>query len=134
MYSWAWRSGLLRLKRHDGGMRHLLPLVLILPLAACDGPAIVATAGVNIAALTLAGRTVPDMAVSAVTGRDCSVVRLDRGMTYCGPEAGAEAPVAFCTRSLGAADCWEQPVRGYRGVADAPVARADAGRRWHNLW
>ena len=119
-------------------MRRFIPLVLILPLAACDGPAIVATAGVNIAALTLAGRTVPDMAVSAVTGRDCSVVRLDRGQPYCGPVEGAAAPPApFCTRSLGAADCWVTPPAAspaHRGVADAPAAGPEAGTRWHNLW
>ena len=119
-------------------MRRLIPLVLILPLAACDGPAIVATAGVNIAALTLAGRTVPDMAVSAVTGRDCSLVRLDRGQPYCGPEeTAAAAPAPFCTRSLGAADCWLAPpvaTPAYRSVADAPRAAPQAGVRWHNLW
>ena len=119
-------------------MRRFIPLVLILPLAACDGPAIVATAGVNIAALTLAGRTVPDMAVSAVTGRDCSVVRLDRGQPYCGPVEGAAAPPApFCPRSLGAADCWVTPPAAspaHRGVADAPAAGPEAGTRWHNLW
>ena len=115
-------------------MRAFIPLVLILPLAACDGPAIVATAGVNVAALTLAGRTVPDMAVSAVTGRDCSVVRLDRGQPYCGPVDQAPAAAPFCTRSLGAADCWTVAPPGQRGIADAPAAGPDAGRRWHNLW
>lgn len=115
----------------------MIPLLLILPLTACDGPAIVATAGVNVAALVLAGRTVPDMAVSAVTGRDCSVVRLDRGQPYCGPAEAAAPPAPFCTRSLGAADCWTvAPVATppHRGVADASAAGPEAGTRWHNLW
>lgn len=48
------------------------------------------------------------MGVSAVTGRDCSMVRLDRGQTYCAGRQLAQT-VPFCTRSLGVADCWASP-------------------------
>jgi hypothetical protein len=80
-----------------------------------------AIAGVNIASIATFGRAVPDLAVSAVSGRDCSVVRLDQGKSYC---AAAEPPPAapeYCTRSLGVVDCWAGPqffVAPARGVAD----------------
>ena len=82
-----------------GPMRPLLPALLLLPLAACDGPAAVATLGVNVVSLAVTGRTVPDIAVSAVTGRDCSVTRLDRRLSYCAPSLEPPSPPPFCTRS-----------------------------------
>lgn len=100
-------------------MRALIPLLL---LAGCAhgalGPLVVA----ETASVVVFGRGVGDIAVSAVTGRDCSIVRLDRGLTYCAPDE-APRPAQFCSRSLGTVDCWTNPeafaVRP-RGVADTP--------------
>lgn len=104
-------------------MRALLPLLL---LAGCShrspGPLVAAEA----ASVVVFGRGMGDIAVSAVTGRDCSIVRLDRGQTYCAPE-DAPRPAQFCSRSLGTVDCWANPdafaVRP-RGVADSPAPTA----------
>ncbi|MDB5413687.1 MAG: hypothetical protein JWR10_2022 [Rubritepida sp.] len=121
-------------------MRYLLLLLTFL-LPGCDGPALVATAGVNVASLTLVGRTVPDILVSGVTGRDCSVVRLDRGLSYCGPAEAAPGPPPYCTRSIGSIDCWvTRPltVPMVAGVVQGPVSltseqEADRTRRWPGL-
>lgn len=80
-------------------------------------------AAVGIGSIVVAGRTPIDIAVSAAVGRDCSVVRLDRGKSYCKPVEPPPPPPAFCTRSLAAVDCWEGPSPfGYyqRGLADGP--------------
>lgn len=123
--------------------RDLLPLAILL-LPGCDaaGPVTGGLAAANIASVTVIGRTVPDAVVSAVSGRDCSAVRLDRGQSYCRPEEAPPASVAYCTRSLGAVDCWRQPPLAVplpRGVADGRVAltpaqEADRTRRWPGLW
>ena len=118
----------------------LLPLALLL-LPACDGPAAVATVGVNVVSLAVTGRAVPDIAVSAITGRDCSVARLDRRLSYCAPSKDPPDPLPFCTRSIGGTDCWvtrPPSVPGQRGVVDGPVAltpaqEADRAGRWPNL-
>lgn len=85
----------------------LLPLLLPLLLGGCEALAPIAVAsGASVAAI---GRSPVDVVVSLATGRDCSVVRLDRRQSYC---AQAEAPPAtepFCTMSLGRADCWIIP-------------------------
>ena len=79
-------------------MRPLLLLpMLILPLAGCDafwGP----FAAANVASLTTTGRAVPDLFVSAVTGKDCSIAHLDAGeKRYC--RRDPLPPVeAVCTR------------------------------------
>ena len=80
-------------------------------------------AAVGIGSIVVAGRTPVDIAVSAAVGRDCSVVRLDDGKSYCKLVEPPPRPPAFCTRSLAAVDCWEGPSPfGYyqRGLADGP--------------
>jgi hypothetical protein len=116
----------------------LLPLVL---LAGCEvtGPqaaiGLVAVTAVSVAAIQ---RTPIDAAYSMITGKDCSVVRLDQGKTYCRPtEPPPDAP-PYCTRSLGQVDCWQTPAalpNRPPEVADGPrdltpAQEADRTRRW----
>src|SRR5689334_5804847 len=103
-------------------LRSMLLLALFL-LPGCEAAGSVAggMAAANIGSVTIIGRTVPDAVVSAATGRDCSLVRLDRGQSYCRPEEPPPAAPPYCTRSLGAVDCWRQPPLAQplqRGVAD----------------
>lgn len=98
-------------------------------LAACDGPTIVGVGAANVLSLTLVGRAVPDILVSGVTGRDCSIVRMDRGQSYCAPVEPAPGPPPYCTRSLGRVDCWvtrPAAVPSPPGVVDGPVTLTPA--------
>lgn len=129
-------------------MRRLLPLLLVLPLAACEPATMVGVgAGAAVLTLPLTGRAPPDLVVSALSGRDCSVVRLDRGLSYCAPTQAAPAPQPYCTRSLGQVDCWvtRPPMlgppfaHGPGGVADGPASltpaqEADRTARWPGLF
>jgi hypothetical protein len=99
-------------------------------------------AGIGVGSIVIFHRTPVDMLVSVATGRDCSVVNLDKGERYCRPrDAVPEAP-AFCTRSLGVADCWEadaKPLNHPREIADGPheltpEQEADRGSWWPGLW
>ena len=98
--------------------------------------------GVGVAAVPLVGRTVPDIIVSGLSGKDCSLVRLDAGKSYCAPQEPAPAKPLVCTRSLGTVDCWRNPEAlgvAYTEVADGarsltPAQEADRTRRWPNLW
>jgi len=120
-------------------VRQILLLTALL-LPGCDGPTLVATAGVNVASLTLVGRAVPDIVISAVSGRDCSIVRLDRGMSYCGPSAEPPGPPPYCTRSIGSVDCWvtrPATIPMVPSVVDGPIALTpaqDARRTAHWPW
>ncbi|WP_424811604.1 hypothetical protein [Roseococcus sp. YIM B11640] len=122
-------------------MRCPVPLLILLFLAACDGPAAVATVGVNVASITVFGRAVPDLLVSGVTGRDCSVVRLDRGLSYCEAQAPAPGPPPYCTRSRGSVDCWvtrPPSIPMQEGVVNGPVTltpaqEQDRTARWPDL-
>jgi len=120
-------------------MRRPILVPMLLLLAACDPTGVAAGAAVAGGSVAVIGRTPVDALVSVVSGRDCSVVRLDRGMSYCRPEEAPPGPPPFCTRSLGRVDCWAEPVTGRRGVADGPaglsaVQEAHRTRRWPALW
>lgn len=103
--------------------RPLLLAAAFALLGGCEG-AVGPFAAANVASLAATGRDVPGLAVSAATGRDCSVAHLDRGeASYCRPEPVPPRPAPHCTRSLGAVDCWTAPPPGMpppRPVADAP--------------
>ena len=105
-------------------MRRALPL-LLLALAGCDPQTRLALTALDIGVVPVFGRTLPDLLVSGATGRDCSLVRVEQGKTYCRGEEPPPAPQPFCTRSLGTVDCWTsaetQPAPLRRGVADGPT-------------
>lgn len=100
------------------------PLMLLALLAVPGCAAVVPLAAANGVSLMITGRAVPDIIVSGLTGRDCSVAYLDARERYCRPEPEAvEQP--RCTRSLGSVDCWIGPLPGNpppRLVGDARPA------------
>src|SRR4051794_8988667 len=105
-------------------MRALIFLLLpVLPGCAGWTEPTGALAAVDIVSVVVFGRGLGDLGISALSGRDCSIVRLDRGQTYCAPRDGPTRPGPFCTRSLGHVDCWADPgllPAPQREVADTP--------------
>jgi hypothetical protein len=122
-------------------------LLALLPLlAGCATPwtePAGALAAADAASVPVLGRGIGDAVYSGLTGRDCSVVRLDQGKTYCKPiEPPPEKP-PFCTRSLGTVDCWQNPqdLNGPppKSVADGPSQLTpeqehDRTARWPKLF
>ncbi len=115
-------------------MRPLL-LLLFLPVGGIAGCAaspeqwIGGGALLGIGSIAVIGRTPMDAAVSLVTGRDCSIVRLEKRQAYCRPEEPPPEEPVFCTRSLGRVDCWKDPAAlpgKPVGVADGPTALTPA--------
>ena len=104
----------------------VLPLVSLLFLSGCGlSTNLLATVvvGANVGSVATIQRTPTDAVYSLVTGRDCSLVRLDQGKSYCRPVEPPPEPPAFCTRSLGTVNCWQDAnsLPGHpRGVADGP--------------
>ncbi len=107
----------------------VLALLLLLGACAATPPGTIA-AGVgfgvaNVASVVVIGRTLPDAVISVASGRDCSMVRLEQGKSYCRQPDPPPANPLFCTRSLATVDCWPSadsiagPPR--RGVADGPT-------------
>ena len=135
----------------DGGMTggDYLRLVLILAVpggvGGCTGliaavpeafPAGIALA-VEGTSVAVFGRGVVDIGVSAVTGRDCSIVRLDRRQTYCAPREQLPGPPPLCSRTLAGVTCWVDPetfpIRP-RQVADTPEPTKEQVQRVEGRW
>jgi hypothetical protein len=124
-------------------MKKLL-LLGLLPFAGCGitpdaaGAVAVGVIAVGVATVATIQRSPADAVYSLFTGRDCSVVRLDQGKTYCRPVEPKPEPPPFCTRTLAAVNCWRDPdtMPGQpHGVADGPAGltaaqEADRVRTW----
>ncbi len=99
----------------------ILPILLLPGLAGCvAGEAVV---GVEAASVAVFGRDVIDIGVSAISGRDCSVVRLDRKQPYCAAREELPPPPPFCSRTLANVQCWADPEHfpsQPRQIADTP--------------
>ncbi len=106
--------------------RVLIPLALMVSMAGC-ADALLPLAAADAASVVVFGRGIADIGVSAVTGRDCSIVRLDRQQTYCAPLEPPYGPAPFCSRTLADVTCWSDPERFVvlpRQVADGPALTA----------
>lgn len=118
-------------------MRAALPLLALLALPGCDAASLTAGAAANLASITLVGRSVPDIVISGLSGRDCSIVRVDRGLSYCAAEQAPPGPAPYCTPSLGRVDCWvtrPASIPMQRGVVDGPVALTPAQEADRTAW
>ncbi len=83
------------------------------------------------------GRGVVDVGTSAVTGKDCSIVRLDKGQSYCAPRERLPGAPPFCTQTLGSVQCWANPEAfGIlpHDIADAPDLTPDQKRNVAARW
>jgi hypothetical protein len=116
-------------------------LTLLPVLVACGREPAGAFAAANAASVVVFGRAIPDLAISTLSGRDCSVVHFEQGKPYCRPEEPPPDPQVFCTHSLGTVDCWVNPeaLPGHPSeVADGPrtltpAQEANRTHRWPSL-
>jgi hypothetical protein len=122
-------------------MRYLSILLL---LAGCGvTPEQAATIGIGAAVGSIAvmQRSPFDAVYSIASGKDCSIVRLDQGKSYCRPVEPPPEQQPYCTRSLAVVDCWRDPASlpdrppevGDGPRALTPAQEADRTRRWPNL-
>jgi len=102
-------------------MRVTLCVLVGMGLGGCQPAPVVGLAAGAAASVAVFGRTPVDMAVSLAKGRDCSVVRLDRGERYCKPAEAPPVAGPFCTRTLGQAECFADP----DALPDRPAPLAD---------
>lgn len=103
--------------------RHVLALLLLGGCGATPEQLLTPVGGVGVTSIVGIHRSPFDALYSLATGRNCSIVRLDRGQPYCVPRQPPPAVPQFCTRSLGVVDCWIDATRlpsPQRQVADGP--------------
>jgi hypothetical protein len=110
--------------------------VILLP--DCTPESSGAFAAANAASMVVFQRAIADLVVSGVTGKDCSVVRLEQGKRYSRPQEAELPRPPFGTRSLGVVDCWADPGALFDHPHEAadgprsltPAQEADRTKRW----
>jgi len=105
-------------------MRWSLILLLLCACGATPEQMATGVAVVGVGSIAVIGRSPVDAVISAVSGKDCSVVRLDQGKSYCRPTEPPPEPPPYCSRSLGVVDCWSEPDK----LPDHPPEVADGPR------
>ena len=83
------------------------------------------------------GRDIVDIGVSAVTGRDCSIVHLDRQQDYCSPREHLPRADPYCSRTLGNVQCWSDPesfASRPRQIVDTPAITPEQERQITSRW
>ena len=75
-------------------------------LGACDP---VTFTGAEAVSLMGSEKTLVDHAVSIGSGKDCSTVRKERGLTYCVEDMPQIRQNIFCYRDLGGVTCYDRP-------------------------
>lgn len=91
-------------RRMAKGLRFLC-LIGTLLVAACDPGTYIAASG---ASLMGSDKTLVDHAVSIGSGKDCSVLRTERGLTYCKEDMPKVRQNLYCYRDLGGVTCYDR--------------------------
>lgn len=87
------------------GLRTLAVIGTIL-VAACDAGTFTAATGVS---LMGSDKTIVDHAISIGSGKNCSILRTERGLTYCVEDMPQVRQNIYCYRDLGGVTCYDQP-------------------------
>ena len=122
-------------------MRSWAILLLLTGCGATPEQLATSISGFGIGSIAVIQRSPLDAVYSTMSGRDCSIVRLEQGKTYCRPVEPPPEPPPYCTHSLGVVDCWRDPATlpdqppevsaGPRVLT--PAQEADRTRRWPPL-
>ena len=80
-------------------MRYVVVLVLLAGCGATPEQLATIGVGVGVGSIAVIQRSPLDALYSAATSKDCSIVRLEQGKTYCRPVEPPPEPLPYCTRS-----------------------------------
>ncbi len=80
-------------------------LVSSLSLAACDPVTFTSVEGIS---LMGSDKTLVDHAVSMSSGKNCSTLRKEQGLTYCAEDMPQIRQNIYCYRDLGGVTCYDR--------------------------
>lgn len=84
----------------------LAALIAGISLSACSPGPLTAFEGVS---LMGTDKTVVDHMISIGSGKDCSTVRKEKGLTYCVEDTPVAQQNLYCYRDLGGVTCYDKP-------------------------
>lgn len=114
-----------------GRARHrvLAPAALLvaLGLGGCSPTTVV---GIDVLTLNTTRKTVGDHIASGVTGKDCSLINLEKTGTYCPEQLVVDRSRLYCYRTIGDVECHHIPdpyKNGNTALASPPPDLKPAG-------
>ena len=66
-------------------------------------------AALDVGSVVITEKTLGDHLISVGSGKDCSTVRTELGMTYCKEDEITLSPAVYCYRTLGDVTCYPNP-------------------------
>ena len=78
-------------------------------LGACSGQKMAHFAVADAAVVIGTDKTIADHIISVASGKDCSLVRVERGLRYCKEDEVVPHPNVYCYRELGGVSCYDKP-------------------------
>jgi len=85
-------------------MRRLAFLICLGLLSGCGS-----LAGIEIGTTVATDKTFTDHIISFSSGKDCSSVRREQGLSYCKEDEVSITPNVFCYNTLGRVTCYDRP-------------------------
>lgn len=70
-------------------------------------------------------KTIEDHIMSLTSGKDCSIIRKEKDLTYCEEDEPKINQNIFCYKTLGSVTCYDRP--------DSNISRNRVDRNDHNL-
>ncbi len=95
-------------------------LVILLGVSACEstaGSVALAVIGANMTSMIYTDKTLLDYGAEAASGRDCSLLNIEKMEPYCQERAGQDGRAVrlYCYPTLGRPECYENPLANGRG-------------------
>lgn len=87
-------------------LKILFALIAGVAVSACDPGTFTAIEGIS---LINSDKTVLDHAISVGSGKDCSTLRKQKGLTYCVEDTPVAQQQLYCYRDLGGVTCYDKP-------------------------
>ncbi len=85
----------------------IIGMIAILAIAGCS---VVPVAGpLEGGSIVLTDKTVTDHIVSFSSGKNCSVIRQNQGLTYCEEDELVPVQSLYCYNTLGSVTCYDRP-------------------------
>ncbi|GAB6054040.1 hypothetical protein JCM17960_28600 [Magnetospira thiophila] len=84
------------------------PLMLVVALVLLSGCSN-QFGGLEVGTVMVTDKTVGDHVISWASGKDCSTVRWEQGMTYCKEDEPRPEAAVFCYETLGDVVCYDRP-------------------------
>ncbi|MEO5336718.1 MAG: hypothetical protein H7841_07490 [Magnetospirillum sp. WYHS-4] len=93
-------------------MKRLLAMLALMVVTGCGVVSSGAAPGLGqaeVASVMVSKKTITDHVVSYMSGKNCTFMRSNQGLTYCEEDEKFPKPPVYCYKTLGQVTCYDRP-------------------------